>query len=87
MPFIMGAFAARVVVGRIPEQGADVECDRSDDEMECGWVKTPSGKGAEVKWNPQDKCVYWDGHFIGKASTTEEAVAKTRTWITERHIR
>jgi hypothetical protein len=55
--------------------------------MECGWVKTPSGKGAKVKWNPQDRCVYWDGHYIGKATTAEEAVAKTRTWIGEHHIR
>jgi hypothetical protein len=56
-------------------------------DMECGWVKSPSGRGAEVKWNTQDKCVYWNGHYIGKAKTAEEAVAKTRTWITEHHIR
>ena len=49
--------------------------------MDCGWVK-----GAEVKWNTQDKHVYWKGHYIGRAKTSEEAVAKARTWITEHDI-
>jgi hypothetical protein len=61
--------------------------ERNQEDMECGFVKTPSGTGAEVKWNPQDTCVYWKGHYIGKARSPEEAVAKTRTWIAEHHIR
>jgi hypothetical protein len=40
-------------------------------------------KRREVKWNTHDKCVYWSGQYVGKARTAEEAVAKTRTWLTE----
>ena len=53
--------------------------------MECGYLKSKSGTGAQVKWDKSDKCVYWNGHYIGHASSCEEAVAKARTWI-EEHI-
>lgn len=53
--------------------------------MECGYLKSKSGTGAQVKWDKSDKCVYWNGHYIGHAQTSEEAVAKARTWI-EEHI-
>ena len=44
--------------------------------MECGYLKSKSGTGAQVKWDKSDKCVYWNGHFVGHASSCEEAVAK-----------
>ena len=54
-------------------------------QMECGYLKSKSGTGAQVKWDKSDKCVYWNGHYIGHATSCEEAVAKARTWI-EEHV-
>lgn len=51
--------------------------------MECGYLKSKSGTGAQVRWDKSDKCVYWNGHLIGHANSCEEAVAKARTWIQE----
>ena len=34
-------------------------------ETDCGYLKSKSGTGAQVKWDKSDQCVYWNRHYIG----------------------
>ena len=49
--------------------------------IRLGYVKSPSGKNFEVKWNSSSHDLYVGGKHIGKAYSPTEAMQKAEAWV------
>jgi hypothetical protein len=49
--------------------------------VSLGYVKSPSGRSFEVKWDASSHELYVGGHRVGKAYSPTEAMQKAEAWV------
>jgi len=52
--------------------------------VKLGYVKSPSGRKFEVKWDASSHDLYVDGRHIGKAANPTEAMQKAEASVYEK---